>query len=640
MIQNRIRLLFFASCIIVFIIIGRLFYVQVLQGEILTSKAESSWLRDIPFRGERGIILDRNGEVLTENITAFSVFIVPKQVKDQEKVAKELSEILNISYEKMHKLVTKKATNVEVHPEGRKITEKQANKIRGLHLDGVYLAKDSKRHYPYDKYLSHVLGFTGIDNQGLMGLELQHNDELSGENGSLSFYADAKGNRMADKPYKYTPPTNGNDLKTTIDLTVQTIIERELTNVTEKYHPDQVSAIAVDPTNGAILGMASRPNFSPNNYQAVDSDIFGRNVPIWSTFEPGSTFKIITLAAALENNLIDMKKDTYYDKGHIEVGGAKLRCWKAGGHGSQSLLEVAENSCNPGFVHIGEKVGKKQLFSFIRKFGFGSKTGIDLQGEGTGILFKDEQVGPVELATTSFGQGVSVTPIQQVMALAAVVNGGYLYTPYIVDEWIDSETNQTMKKTKPEIKRRVISESTSKQMRDILESVVANGTGRPAYIDGYRVGGKTGTAQKVGPDGRYMKNNYILSFIGFAPADDPKIVVYVAIDNPKDVVQFGGVVAAPVVKAIIEDSLRNLNIPVRKGGLEKEYQWPEQPKKAVPNLIGLEKNEMLQYLSPFNIEVHGKGEIIADQSPKAGTKLEEGATIRLYLTSKKFRENE
>src|SRR5699024_5003996 len=227
--------------------------------------------------------------------------------------------------------------------------------------------------------------------------------------------------------------------------------------------------------------MASRPNFSPNNYQAVDREIFGRNTPIWSTFEPGSTFKIITLAAALEENVIDMDNDTYYDKGHIDVAGAKLRCWKAGGHGSQSLLEVAENSCNPGFVHIGEKVGKKELFSYIRQFGFGEKTGIDLQGEGTGILFKDEQVGPVELATTSFGQGVSVTPIQQVMSLAAVINGGYLYTPYIVDEWIDSETKQTMKKTKPEIKRRVISESTSEQMRDILESVVANGTGRPAY---------------------------------------------------------------------------------------------------------------------------------------------------------------
>lgn len=639
MIKKRILLMLIVCITIMFIIVGRLAYVQFFLGQELTSKATDSWLRDIKFRAERGNILDRNGNLLTENISSPSVFLVPRQIKDKEYVASKLSEILNISLEKALEYVSKNASNVEIHPAGRKITDEQEDQIRSLHMDGVYLAKDSKRYYPHGEYLSHVLGFTGIDNQGLMGLELQHEEQLKGRDGSLSFYSDAKGRRVKDTPYVYDAPKDGNHLKTTIDLRIQTIMERELTNAEEKYNPDGAIAIAVNPKTGAVLGMSSRPNFSPDNYQAVDSHIFDRNLPIWSTYEPGSTFKIITLAAALEEKMIDLEKDSYYDKGHIEVGGARLRCWKAGGHGSQSILEVAQNSCNPGFVHIGNKLGKKKLFHYIHEFGFGTKTGIDLQGEGSGIIFKDDQIGPVELATTSFGQGVSVTPIQQVMALAAVINGGYLYTPYVAEEWIDSETNETIKKVEPELKRRVVSESTSKEMRMALESVVANGTGRPAYIDGYRVGGKTGTAQKVGPDGRYMTNNYIVSFIGFAPADDPQIVVYVAIDNPKNVVQFGGVVAAPIVKAILEDSLRNLDVPLRKGGYNKKYQWPEQPKKNVPNLIGLEKEEIMNDLSNFSIETYGKGDYIIDQSPKPGAKMEQGATIRIYLSSKNNRAN-
>ncbi len=267
-------------------------------------------------------------------------------------------------------------------------------------------------------------------------------------------------------------------------------------------------------------------------------------------------------------------------------------------------------------------------------FGFGKKTGIDLQGEGTGILFKPEQVGPVELATTSFGQGVSVTPIQQVMAVAATINGGYLYEPHLAKEWLDPVTNEVVETNEPILKERVISEATSKQMRTALESVVAKGTGRPAYVDGYRVGGKTGTAQKVGADGRYMANNHIVSFIGFAPADDPEIVVLVSIDNPKNTIQFGGVVAAPIVGRIIGDSLRTLNIPMRKDGLDKEYVWPEQPKIAVPNLVGLTKDDVLQDLSNFSIEVNGKGDYIIDQSPEAGVKVDEGTKIRVYLSNK------
>lgn len=633
-IKQRMRFVLLFVTIIVFIMIVRLGYVQFVLGEEISEKAIESWLRDISFQPDRGKILDTNGRELITNESAASVIIIPHQIKNKEEAAIQLSQILNISKEDALEHVSKRASSVRIHPEGRKISKEQELALQQLNLEGIFLAKDSKRHYLHGDYLAHVLGFTGIDNQGLMGLELIYDDKLKGKSGNLSYFSDAKGGKIPNLENVYVPPKDGLHLKTTVDLDIQTIVERELNYAQYKYHPDGAIAIVVNPKTGEVLAMSSRPNFHPANYQNVPATVFNRNLPIWSTFEPGSTFKIITLAAALEENLIDLEKDHYFDHGHVTVGGARLRCWKKGGHGSQSILEVVENSCNPGFVHIGNILGEKKLFNYIAKFGFGQKTGIDLQGEGTGIIFKPEQVGPVELATTSFGQGVSVTPIQQVMAVAAAVNGGYLYEPYIAKEWIDPQTNEVVEMSEPKLRRRVLSEDTSKEIREALESVVANGTGRPAYIDGYRVGGKTGTAQKVGPDGRYMANNHIVSFIGFAPADDPELVVYVAIDNPKNTIQFGGVVAAPIVKQIIYDSLKIKNVPIRKDGLPKSYVWPEEPLEKVPNLIGTHKKDLLQDLSSFQIQLNGDGDIVVDQSPEAGTAVKRDALIRLYLGKK------
>lgn len=344
----------------------------------------------------------------------------------------------------------------------------------------------------------------------------------------------------------------------------------------------------MNPKTGEILGMSSRPTFDPADFQTVDPDVYNRNLPIWSAYEPGSTFKIITLAASLEEKKVDLLKDQFYDDGAAEVGGAKLRCWKRGGHGQQTFLEVVQNSCNPGFVELGERLGKDTLFKYIRNFGFGDKTGIDLQGEARGILFPLDRVGPVEQATTAFGQGVAVTPIQQVAAVAAAVNGGTLYTPYIAREWVDPKTGNVVRKNEPEAKRKVISEETSKQVRFALESVVAQGSGKNAFVEGYRVGGKTGTAQKA-KDGKYLENNHIVSFIGFAPADDPELVVYVAVDNPKGTTQFGGVVAAPIVGKIMEDSLPVLGVQPRTGQIEKELTWLDTPMIKVPNFVGLSK---------------------------------------------------
>src|SRR5690625_4589673 len=501
-IKKRIVTVFIFGLLLLLIIIFRLGYVQFVIGEELTGKAVDSWSRDITFNAERGHILDVKGDVLAENVTAPSVILVPRQIKEPQVTAEKLAEILEIPVKKAYEYVTQNKSSVAMHPEGRKVSDKQEELLRTLHMDGVYLAQDSKRHYPYGDYLSHVLGFTGIDNQGLMGLELYHDDKLKGTKGNLSYYSDAKGRRIDRIADIYEPPQDGLHLKTTIHSSVQAIIERELDLAESKYNPDGALAIAVNPKTGEVLGMSSRPNFNPENYQEVDASIFDRNLPIWSTFEPGSTFKIITLAAALEEGAVDLEADTFHDHGHVTVGGSRLRCWKSGGHGSQSYLEVVENSCNPGFVNLGQMLGKEKLFNYIHKFGFGEKTGIDLQGEGSGILFKLDDVGPVELGTTSFGQGVSVTPIQQVMAVAASINGGYLYKPYIAKEWIHPITEEVVEKYEPQLKERVISESTSKEIRHALESVVAKGTGRPAYVDGYRVGGNKGTAHKVGPEGR------------------------------------------------------------------------------------------------------------------------------------------
>ena len=631
-VKKRIVAVFLFAFFLLFVIIFRLGYVQFVIGDKLHEEANNLWTRDIVFAPERGNILDTEGKTLAENVTAPTVVVVPRQVLDPQATAEKLAKVLQAPVDEVYATITKQASSVTIRPEGIKVSEEAEEAVRLLNLPGVYLAKDSKRHYPDGTALSHVLGFTGIDSQGLMGLESYYDDKLNGQAGSLSFYSDAKGKRMDTLADVYHPPQDGLHLKTTIHSEVQAIMERELDLAVLKYNPDGAMAIAVNPKTGGVLGMTTRPNFDPENYQEVDAEIFDRNLPIWSTYEPGSTFKIITLAAALEEKVIDLENDHFHDDGDINVAGTEIHCWKSGGHGHQTYLEVVQNSCNPGFVTLGQKLGTDRLFSYIENFGFGAKTGVDLQGEGTGILFNPENVGPLELATTAFGQGVSVTPIQQVMAVTAAVNGGYLYEPYIADEWIDPVTEEAVEKNEPNLKKQVISKTTSEELRYALESVVAQGTGRPAYVEGYRVGGKTGTAQKVGPDGRYMQNNYIVSFIGFAPADDPEIVVYVAVDNPKNTVQFGGVVAAPIVGTIIEDSLSVMGIERRKDGIEKEYQWPEEPLVEVPDLVGLSPEDLTEYLLNLSIDVNGTGEKIIDQEPKAGEKVEQGAKIRIFLS--------
>lgn len=628
-IHFRIKIVLLIMLLLFLLIIGKVFYIQVIDYKKLNKYASGLWSRNLPIEANRGKIFDRNGVVLADNLTTSSLVFIPNQIKEKEKTAREISKILNVDYEKIYAHVNKKASIERVHPEGRRLSYEVADKIAALKLPGVYLVKESKRNYPNDKYLSHTLGYVGIDNQGLSGLELMYDDYLTGEYGAIKYFSDAKGNKLKLNEV-YEKPQDGVNMTLTINYDIQASLERELDNAVLKYHPDQALGIVMDPNTGEILAMSARPNFSPSHYQEYSKEEINRNLPIWMTYEPGSTFKIITLATALEEKLIDLEKDKYTDTGAIRVENARIKCWKHGGHGEQTFLQVVENSCNPGFVVMGQKIGKETLFKYIRNFGFGSKTGIDLNGEASGILFPLDKVGPVELATTSFGQGVSVTPIQQITAVSAAINGGTLYEPYIVKSLNEPETNSVVKETKPKVKRKVISESTSEKVRYALESVVANGSGRPAYIEGYRVGGKTGTAQKV-KDGRYMVGNYITSFIGFLPADDPEVVVYIAIDNAKGITQYGGTVAAPIAKTVLQDAITALNIEKRTGGKDKKYNYGDKKYVKIPNVVGKTSSDAVKELKDFKVEFSGSGKKVIYQSPKAGEKVYEGEVVRLML---------
>ena len=630
-IHKRIRLVMLIVVICFGLIIGKVFYIQVIDYQKLNLYANNLWSRNLPIEADRGRIMTNDHVVVADNLTTVSLVFIPNQIEHnkKEEIAKDIANILHCNVDAIREHIFKKSSIERVHPEGRRLDYKQADAIEKLNIEGVYLVKESKRVYPYDMLLCHALGYVGIDNQGLSGLELQYDKYLTGEAGSIQYYSDAKGQRL-DKPENYVKPTNGIDVELTINYDIQSAMEREMDNAMKKYQADAAWSIAMNPKTGEILGMVSRPGFNPNHYQKYSVEEINRNLAIWSSYEPGSTFKIVTLSAALEENVVDLENDSFYDGGSVNVDGARIKCWKRGGHGQQTFLQVVQNSCNPGFVELGRRLGKEKLFSYIDKFGFGTKTGVDLNGEGTGILFSLDRVGPVELATTAFGQGVSVTAIQQVAAVSAVVNGGTLYRPFIVKRLIESETNEIIQENQPKKIRNVISKDTSEKVRYALESVVALGSGRNAYIDGYRIGGKTGTAQKVS-NGVYMVGNYITSFMGFLPADDPEVVLYVAIDYPKGITAYGGTVAAPIFRNIALDIIDALDIKKRNDGLIKEYRYFDVKYIRVPDVVGMSVKDSREYLKDFDVEYSGSGDTIISISPKAGSSIPINSTVRLML---------
>lgn len=627
--QLRIKIVLIIVVVLFLVILGRIFYIQVFSYNKLNNLALALWQRNLPITADRGRILDRNGKVLATNITTTTLYVVPSQVTNKEDTAIKLAEILDCDKNDILKHLNKKTSLEKVNPEGRQLNSKTADKINSLNIDGLYLLKEAKRYYPYGDVLAHTLGYVGIDNQGLSGLELQYDDYLTGKDGSIKYVSDGKGKRIKLSE-EYEKPQNGMDIYLTIDIDIQLALEKELKNADTKYSPEQALGIVMDPNTGEILAMGSRPTFDANNYQDYDLEVINRNLPIWKNYEPGSTFKIITLAASLEEKTINLFEDHYYDSGSINVEGARIKCWKSGGHGAETFLEVVENSCNPGFVVMGQKLGTEKLYNYIKDFGFMDKTGIDLNGEAKGIMFDLDKIGPVEQATIAFGQGISVTPIQQVTGVSAAINGGSLYQPYILKYISEPETDDIILENKPNKIRDVISKETSEMVRFTLESVVSNGTGKNAYIENYRVGGKTGTAQKVN-NGIYMSGNYIVSFMGFFPANKPEYVVYVAIDHPIGVTQYGGTVSAPIAKNIMKNIISIKNISPSKEVKPREYTWLDTKYVKTPNVVGKTKKEASTLLKGFKIEYSGTGETIIYQEPDAGIYIKENSTIKVLL---------
>jgi len=537
--------------IIVTLVMGalscRLGYLQLYQSHWLSENAIDQRIRNIPVEARRGNIYDRKGQKLAVSISIESVYAIPAEIRDVEKTAADLAAILDLDKNKLLDKLKKRQAFTWI---ARKITTEQAEGVRKVNLSGIGLTEEGERYYPEDNTASHVLGFTGLDSQGLDGVELTFDQYLRGNRGSIVIEYDAKGREIPYAMHRYLAPQVGNDVYLTLDVVIQQIVERELDKVMQETKAKDATIIAMDPYTGEILALANRPDYNPNHFAEYAPKNW-RNAAISNAFEPGSTFKILTTTAALGEKIVNLN-ERFFDSGAIEVQGRTIHCWKHGGHGSQTFKEIVENSCNTGFVTVGLRLGAENFYKYLDAFGLGKATGIDLPGEAKGIMIKESKVTPINLATMSMGQSIAVTPIQLINAVCAAINGGQHLKPQIVKE-IKNQDGTIIKGFEKEGLGQVISNEVSVQVKEILESVVANGTGKNASIEGYRIGGKTGTAQKVGPGG-YMPGKYIASFIGFAPADNPQIVFLVAIDEPEGI-YYGGQIAAPVFKNVMQDVL-------------------------------------------------------------------------------------
>ena len=628
--QKRIGIIIGLSIFLFVAIILKMGFITFFSANDINLKAYDLWSREIPISTSRGLILDRNGNVIVGNELCYTVCSINRQIEDVDKTASILGEILECESDKIKAHLVKNNSIEIIKPEGRRIDEEKAKRIIKANLKGIYVTSDSKRVYPYGSMLAQVVGFCGIDMDGLSGIEYMYNDYLKSQTGSLSIYTDAKGNLMHDMISKFNEATPGMNVYLTIDIELQKIMDGVVNKAVSLYNPKQIMGLMVSCKTGEILAMTSYPYYEPSHYQDYDPQIYNRNLPIFNQFELGSTFKILTYSIALEEGLFDLN-DHIYCGGSSVVGDRKIRCWKAGGHGSQTFLEGIENSCNVCFMELGRRIGVDKFYEYLEKYGMLEKTGIDLQGEGSSIVVKKENCGPVELATQAFGQSSAYTPIQLSMAAIAAVNGGNLLQPYILKK-LETYANEVVYEKNKIVKNEVISDKTSDLMKYALESVCALGTGRNAFIEGYRVGGKTGTAQVISSSGGYEQGHYILSFLGMAPMNDPEILCYLAIDKPQNCTQYGGVVAAPLVGEIMEQALTYLGVNRDYDNqIEKNLRWYlDTPTYKVENYIGKTKKE-IKNTSFYNFVYYGEGDKVIYQSPNEGEKIKQGDTIMLYM---------
>lgn len=649
--KKRLVLVLMLACILFLGLTFRTGYLQLVKGEWLSTKAIEQQTREIPIEPKRGTIYDRNMKELAVSVTKYTVWCKPVEVKDKKSAATQVAEILDKEYEDVYKQVNKK--NMALVKIERWIDDEKATKIREAKIPGIWVAEDNQRYYPYGNFASYVLGHTSSDSQGIAGIEMQYDKYLKGQAGKLIVSTDASGREIPRGMEQYYEPVQGKGLVLTIDEVIQHYTEKAVQKAYEINNAKRVTVVAMDPKTGDILSLASKPDYDPNDprtpiypYYQEELDKYSekdkiqgyykmwRNPAISDTYEPGSTFKLITSSSGLEENVIK-ENDKFTCTGGVTIKGQRIKCWRHyRPHGEQSFKEGVQNSCNPVFIEVGNRLGVSKLYDYIEGFGFMDKTNIDLPGEAKGILYNEKNVGPVELATISFGQSISVTPIQLITAISSIANDGNRMEPRFVKAYTDNQGN-VIEEIKPMKVKQVISEETSKKMMDIVESVVSQGSGKAAYIPGYRIGGKTGTAQKV-IDGRYAQGKYICSFIGIAPTDDPQIVVLAIVDEPTGVSAFGSTTAGPIVKEIMNDALPYLGVEPKYSEEEKEEF--EKNKVTVPDVRDLAIEDAVKALEDVNlipnldtdIEIP-KGTKVIDMFPKPGIKVDEESSIALYF---------
>lgn len=564
--KKKILVVFLAAFILILYLIGRLVYLMVFDAEYYQQKAEDLHERERDIKAARGEIIDRNGTVLATNRTVCTISVIHSQIENPEKVIEKLSEFLEMDADQVRKKVEKISSIERIQSN---VDKRTGDKIRNLGLAGVKVDEDFKRYYPYNELASKVLGFTGGDNQGIVGLEVKYEKYLKGINGKILTTTDARGIELDGVAEDRLEPEAGNTLRISLDYTMQKYALQMAEKVRTEKQADKVGIILMNPQNGEIYAMVNVPEFDLNQPFMLNNEETGENLTdeqrqdalnqMWrngcinDTYEPGSTFKIITASAGLEEGAVHLT-DQFSCPGYKVVEDRRIRCHKVGGHGAENFVQGIQNSCNPVFIEVGLRIGVDRFFDYFRQFGLMDLTGVDIPGEAGTIMHKKENVGQVELATISFGQSFQITPIQLATTVSALVNGGRRVTPHFGMEILSAE-GKKVKTFRYNAKKHIVSEKTSQTMRELLESVVAEGSGKNAYVEGYRIGGKTATSQTL----PRSANKYISSFVGFAPADDPQILGMCVIYNPQGV-YYGGTIAAPVIGKIFENILPYLGI--------------------------------------------------------------------------------
>lgn len=651
LIQKRLTLVVWTIVVVFFILILRLSYIMIVKRDEYSSRAEEQWTSEVSIDARRGRILDRNGVELAVSANVYRVDFDLNSVRQYLKnnsltnadIAGKIADAVGMEENKvMEKLETKLASGANAGSATliRRIEKESADKVNNLNIDGVIVSPDTKRYYPKGEFLAHVLGSTNVDGQGLTGVELQYNEYLSGVPGVRISEIERNEENLSYTISNFTEPIDGKDVTLTTDSKIQAIAEKVAEKGLVDNQAKRVSIMVMNPNNGEILAMVNKPDFDPNNAFDGFEDFSGetdgeklqkmwRNSLVNDTFEPGSIFKVVTMVTALEEGIAS-ESDTFECGGSLQVGSHTIKCWKTSGHGSQILPQILQNSCNVGFMKLGEKIGKETLNEYIKKLGFGKTTGIDLPGEASGIVKKTESITESDLATISFGQTNTVTAIQYMQAFNALANGGSLIQPHILKEvsHYDNTGTKIVDETfEPVISKNVLSAESTATLRDYLERTVNEGGSNKSYIEGYHIGGKTGTAQKVNSvTGGYESGKYISSMAAMAPIDSPEITAFISIDEPSNGAYYAGVVTAPLMKILLTDIFNYMD-----SEFSEEYNAVARD-ILIPEIRGKSIEEAKKILKDVNLEynIEGSGESVTNTQPYPGYTVKEGTKITIY----------